>query len=613
MGITRRDFLNGTALAIAAGLSPRMARAQAGPGGYPPALTGLRGSTDAAYADAHRLGLSHEAFAIEREPISESYDLVVAGAGISGLAAARFYRAAHPDARVLILDNHDDFGGHARRNEFTVGGRRLIGYGGSETLDSPSSHSPVVKSLLRELGVEVGRFEQAFDRELYPSLGLGRGIFFDRESFGRDRLVTGDPTSMPDEWLREGRALARPMAEVIAEFPVPETDRAALRALYESPPDFLAGMAEAEKQRFLGATSYRDFLIGKAGLSEEAARCFQGRTLDLYAAGSDLISAGTARELGLPGFKGLGLPADPAEAHEPYIHHFPDGNASIARLLVRDLIPAAAPGRGMDDVVLAPFDYAKLDLADAPVRLRLESTVVAVRQPGGPVDVGYFRHGRLYRVRAGGVVLAGYNMMIPYLLPALPEAQRAALAGNVKAPLVYANVALRQWNAFLASGVHTVHAPMATWSRTNLDFPVDLGGYRCARRPEEPILVHMVWVPLPANAAMDARAQYRAGRATLLGTPFDVIEVGIRDQLGRMLGPGFDGDREIAGITVNRWSHGYAYDPGGLTSGAAVAEETAALARRPMGRVAIANSDAGWSAYAQTAIDQAWRAAQELS
>lgn len=612
MGITRRDFLNGTALAIAAGLTPLMALAQARPDRYPPALTGLRGSTDAAYADAHRLGLSHEEFAVAREPVSESYDLVVVGAGISGLAATWFYRQSHPQARILILDNHDDFGGHARRNEFTVGGRLLLGYGGSETLDSPASHSPVMKALLQSLGVDVARFEQAFDRELYPSLGLGRGIFFDQGSFGESRLVTGDPTRMPDEWLKEGRALARPIADVVGDFPLPEADRAALLALYEAPADFLSGMSEAEKRLHLEANSYRDFLIGKAGLSERAAACFQGRTLDLYAAGSDLISASTARELGLPGFAGLALAPPAADAHEPYIHHFPDGNASIARLLVRDLIPAVAAGHGMDDIVLAPFDYAKLDVPGAPVRLRLESTVVAVRQPEGPVDVGYMRQGQLYRVRASGLVLAGYNMMVPYLLPSLPEDQRAALAANVKAPLVYANVALRQWKPFVDRGVHMIHAPMATWSRTNLDFPVDLGGYRCARLPDQPILVHMVWIPVAPNQGMDARAQYRAGRVTLLGTPFDVVEASIRDQLRSMLAQTFDDDRDIAGITVNRWSHGYAYDPSGFTTDGFVAEQTMALARRPLGRVVIANSDAGWSAYAQTAVDQAWRAVQEL-
>ena len=129
-------------------------------------------------------------------PIEESYDLVVVGGGISGLSAAWFYRRAKPSARILILDNHDDFGGHAKRNEFTLDGRRIIGYGGSQSLQSPKSlYSPVAKGLLRDLGVDITRFETAFERELYPSLGLSRGMFFNREAFGRDVLVTGDPAA----------------------------------------------------------------------------------------------------------------------------------------------------------------------------------------------------------------------------------------------------------------------------------------------------------------------------------------------------------------------------------------------------------------------------------
>jgi spermidine dehydrogenase len=612
MDITRRDFLNGSALAIAAALSPRLSLAQADRRHYPPALTGLRGSDDAASEVGHRIALSGERFELDHEPVSETYDLVVVGAGISGLAAAWFYRRNHPAARILMLDNHDDFGGHARRNEFTVGGRLLLGYGGSETLDSPASHSTVVKELLRELGIDVGRFEAAFDRELYPSLGMGRGIFFDRENFGQDRLVTGDPTRLPDEWLRDGRSLARPIGDLIAEFPLSEADRAALLGLYRAPQDYLPGLAQEQKRELLETISYRDFLINKVGLSDTAAACFQNRSLDLYAAGADLISARAAQELQLPGFAGLGLvaPAQGVEAHEPYIHHFPDGNASVARMLVRELIPGVAVGRGMDDIVLAPFDYAKLDVAGTPVRLRLNSTVVAVRQPNGPVDVGYILGGALKRVRAGGVVLAGWNMMVPHLLPDLQDQQRAALSANVKAPLVYANVALRRWQSFIDRGVHMIHSPMATWCRTNLDFPVDLGGYRCPRGPADPILVHMVWVPVAPNQGLDARAQFRAGRAALLGTPFHVIEDSIRDQLGRMLGPSFD-QADVAGLTVNRWSHGYTYDPAGLTDGG-VTEAEMRASRQPIGRVVIANADAGWSAYAHTAIDEAWRAVTEL-
>src|SRR5262245_29189719 len=131
---TRRDFLNGVALTIAAGLTPMAqlnAQSAAPPGRYPPALTGMRGHHDGSFEVGHDLR-DRKPFPLAGAPIDERYDLVVVGGGISGLAAAWFYRRADRNARILILDNHDDFGGHAKRNEFQIDGRLVLGYGGSE-------------------------------------------------------------------------------------------------------------------------------------------------------------------------------------------------------------------------------------------------------------------------------------------------------------------------------------------------------------------------------------------------------------------------------------------------------------------------------------------------
>mgnify|MGYP003342337589 CR=1 FL=1 len=142
--------------------------------------------------------------------------ILVVGGGISGLSAAWFYKREKPNARVLILENHDDFGGHAKRNEFTLDGRRIIGYGGSQSLQSPNSlYKQPPKRLLRELGVDIKRFETAFDRALYPSLGLSRGVFFPREHFGRDTLVTGDPMAMVSDDIAPDREAFR--AEVLSD------------------------------------------------------------------------------------------------------------------------------------------------------------------------------------------------------------------------------------------------------------------------------------------------------------------------------------------------------------------------------------------------------------
>lgn len=612
MSITRRDFLNGVALSVVAGLTPA-AQLAAQPQRYPPALTGLRGQYDGSFDVAHALARDGRKFPVERLPIDERYDLVVVGGGISGLAAAWFYRRARPQASILILDNLDDFGGHAKRNEFTLDGRRIIGYGGSQSLQSPNSlYSPIAKALLSDLGIDIKKFETAFERDLYPSRGLGRGMFFHREAFGRDVLVAGDPGSSEEGEPR--RPNVKSLSDFVSAFPISAASKAQLIGLYSKAKDPLAGKTPAEKRGILKRTSYRDYLMKICGCSEEVANCFQGRPLGFFGLGSDAVAAADARDLGYPGFAGVKLPGDGNPAwKEPYIYHFPDGNASVARLLARSLVPDVAPGTTMDDVVLAPFDYGALDRADRPVRIRLNSTCVHVENAGGKVDLAYVRDGATHRVEARHAVLACFHMMIPHIMPALPAAQRVALGKNVKTPICYINVLVRDWRAFENLKVSSISAPMGFHHQVSLDFPVSLGGYRHPRDPSEPMLLHMVHVPGAPNQGLDARSQFRIGQGKLLAMTFADFEERIRDDLDRMLGPGgFSSARDIAAITVNRWSHGYSYVANSLFDPDDYEDTVLKAARAHFGNVAIANTDSGGDAWVHFAIDQADRAVKEL-
>jgi spermidine dehydrogenase len=607
--ITRRDFLNGTALTIASGLTPA-AQFAAAAAQYPPMLTGMRGQHPGSFEVAHAFAREGRHFGVDDAAAEESYDLVVVGGGISGLSAAWFYRGAvGPQARILILDNHDDFGGHAKRNEFVADSRTLIGYGGSQSIQSPKTlWSDVAKGLLRDIGVDIARFETAFERGFYSSLGLSRGVFFDRATFGRDTLVANDP--LLSRRMDAGEALAN----FVAVMPIAESSKQQLLSLYDPTRDPLAGRSADAKLKILKATSYRDYLIKLCGCSEEVANCFQGRPLGFFGLGCDAVPAFDLRSFGYPGFAGLGLPSDEhPEWSEPYIYHFPDGNASLARLLVRALIPDAAAGRTMDDIVLARFDYGQLDRDGSNVRIRLASTVVDVRQGDEAVSVGYVRGGAPHRVTAKHVVLACFHMMIPYLMPQLPQAQREALALNVKTPLVYTNVVTRNWQPWLALKVSDIAAPMSFFNHVALDFPIDLGGYRHPRDQAEPMVLHLEHVPGAPNSGLDARAQFHIGQAKIFAMTFADFEQRIRDQLDRMLGRGgFDGERDIVAITVNRWPHGYGYVENSLFDGDDYEDRVLKLARQPFGRVTIANSDAGGDAYAHLAINEAARAVQEL-
>jgi spermidine dehydrogenase len=619
MAITRRDFLSGTALTIAAGIAPvDLGFAAEAP--YPPALTGMRGAHQGAFETAHRLARDGEAFEIGALPVAENFDLVVVGGGIAGLSAAYFHHRRRPDARILVLDNHDDFGGHAKRNEFTLDGRLLIGYGGSESFQSPRSEwGEAALRLIGELGIELSVFEQewAFHRTLYPKLGLSRSVWFDKESFGADRLVPGDPLSGVASDIPPGMENARGFAPFIDDMPISEAAKVALIRLYSGTVDYMPGLDLETKAEALDAMSYRDFLRDKAGLPPDAIKTFQKRSHDFFGAGIDAIPASWANDAGYPGFGGLGLKRSEraeAELGDAYVHHFPDGNAGLARLLVKSMIPAAAPGRAnMGDIVLTRFDHARLDRPGNRVRIRLSSTAVRVASAGDAVDVGVVSGGKLTRIGARSVILACNAGIIPHICPELPDAQKTALAANVRMPLVYANVLIRNWASFLALKTHSITAPMGFFSLVKLDYPVSLGTYRFGKDPAEPMILHMVHVPVEAEEGLSARDQARLGRMRLLETPFGTFEARIRDQLQRMLGPGgFDHERDIAAITVNRWPHGYSYSPMPHVDDEAEFEGYRKAAKRNAGRIAIGLSDTGWDAYAHVAIAEAHRAERDL-
>ena len=625
--ITRRDFLNGVAITIgAAALPPELVGWQGQDASqdslsyYPPALTGLRGSHPGSFEVAHsvRDGTFWDGVG---KPVDsgEKYDLVIVGGGISGLAAAHYYRkSAGSKARILILDNHDDFGGHAKRNEFRVGDRTLQCFGGTYSIESPLPYSDVAKSLIQELGIEVSSFSRYASESLYHSQGLYPSIFFDKSTFGADKLVI-NPAPHPGVETRDLQAGPEAWKKFLAEAPLSAEGKQDFQRLHQEKKDYLPGLSDSEKKARLGRISYAQFLTDMVKVGDEVMRLLQEMPHPLFAAGPEAVAAHDAWEAGYGGFQGMNLdPVAGSEEAERYFFHFPDGNASIARLLVRKLIPAAIPGNSAVDVVTARANYGRLDDASSPVRIRLQSTVARVKHAGDPanareVEITYARGGKAYTVRGGNCVLACWHVMIPFLCDELPNKQKEALAAAEKVPLLYTNVAIRNWRSFQKLGASWIYAPGCYYSHLNLDVPVSLGDYEFARKPGEPIVVHMMRTP--CRAGLPIRRQYRAGRAELFSTTYETLERNTREQLGRILGPGgFDPARDIVAITANRWPHGYAYEYSSLWDKFVLegGEKPCEVARKPFGRIAIANSDAGAYAYTDAAIDQAYRAVNEL-
>jgi spermidine dehydrogenase len=635
--ITRRDFLNGVAVTAGASLMPwhllaaeDVSDPEKSPNYYPPALTGMRGSHPGSFDAAHALrdGTFWDSAGTPIDT-GESYDLIVVGGGISGLAAAHFYRkAAGEKARILILDNHDDFGGHAKRNEFRVSNALRLAYGGTYAIESPAPYSKVAKGLIEELGIDVPSYSKYADYGIYRSRGLYRTMFFDKETFGADKLVL-DPASYD---LEAGDAIS-PDPEIWKKFnaqaPLAEQAKRDFERLHSEHKDYFPGLTSDQKKLRLARTSYAAFLRDTVGVHADVIQILQPRPHSWFGVGIDAVSAQDAWGLGYPGFQGMHLdPAPgkgmnrdciPNQEAEQYFFNFPDGNATIARLLTRRLVPQAIPGYSWTDVVLAKANYAKLDQADATVRIRLNSTAVRVKHVGDAanakeVEVAYARLGKVYTARAKNTILACWHVVIPYICDELPDPQKKALCLAQKVPLLYTNVAIRNWTSLQKLGTNSVYAPGCYHSRIRLDLPVSIGGYECPRKTEEPIVVFMM--KAACKPGLPAREQHIAGRMELYATTFEDMERKIRDQLARTLGPGgFDPARDIAAITVNRWPHGYAYeynslfDPFWLEGGITPCE----IARKPYGRIAIANADAGAYAYTDEAINQAWRAVGEIT
>ncbi len=613
MSIQRREFIGGVAASLLASRSEAGgALPLSGQAYYPPSITGLRGSHKGSFEALHKFALASPSPIQPSQPM-DHVDLVIVGGGISGLAAAYLWqqRSTSPQ-RILILENHDDFGGHAKRNEFTVGNRKLIGYGGSQSIDTPSHYSPAAKALLRNLGVDTQAFYHYYDRAFTQRHAMGSRWFFDKGHYGRNALT---PNPLGADWLGVDRPTIS--AETLAQMPLSQAAKAKLLQLLTDTRDWLAPRTLDEKVHYLRSKSYEDYLRQDLKMPDEVVLLMRNRAHGLWAVGYDALSALAAARSGEPGTTSLGLEHFlwGEDEGEPYIFHFPDGNAAIARMLVAKLIPTALGYTSMADITTAPLTYKQLDQPANPTRLRLNASALDVRHTPdkSAVLVTYTSAGQQHTVRAGHTILACYNHVIPHICHELPKAQADALQWPEKAPLVYANVALRHWRPFQSAGLYHFSALRDFWVYGSLDFPVSMPDYAFSGSVNDPILLHMVHVP--TQPGLPARDQYRAGRAQLLKYSFADYERELRRQLGAMLeGHDFLFDRDVAAITVNRWPHGYAYeymdlwDPPdwGPHKGPHI------KARKTLGRIAIGNSDSSAYAYVNGAIDAAHRSVESL-
>jgi len=610
--ITRRDFVQGAAVAagavLQAGAVGTFGGANASAGAqrmtiadYPPVKTGMRGSHPGAYEIAHALARDGAKFP-EPKSTEEHYDLIVVGAGISGLAAAHYYQKRFgADSKILLLENHDDFGGHAKRNEFHQSGEMVLSLGGTHNLEW-WSFSKTVNAFMQEHGVDCKGMRKQMEFAYGRDAPNSPAMWFDETTYGVNRLVTNFNLS------------AKLTTEDIDKIPISDAGRDSLKRFYDSAPS-LEDWTEAEAEDLLSSMSYPDFLRQYGGLTEDAVQLFDKEEHGSWGLEMRAISAAEAMWEGYPGAHLFG--EDWSEDSFGYpVAMWPDGNASLVRLMVAKLVPQSAPNAAAENVAMTQFDYSALDRENTNVRLRLNSTVVGVNNTDQGASVTYASsEGELKQVSARHSVLACYHSIIPHLCPAMSDTQKAALKYQVKVPMILTNVLLRNSEALDKLGVDAVSCPGRLHARLFLFKGLHTGGYKRSDGADEAVSL-VFWGSIsPPEDAVDIRSQLRGSRQKLLELSFEDFEREVRTVLDGLLGPaGFDVAEDILAITVNRWPHGYAYEYMQLwdpewESGEAPHE----IARQPFGSITIANADAGASAYTHVAIDQAYRAVAELS
>lgn len=573
---------------------------------YPPALTGLRGSHPGSNIHAHSRAWDQKSDWGPATKLKDEYDLVVVGGGISGLSAAYFYQKEHgKDKKVLILDNHDDFGGHAKRNEHTVDGQLRLGHGGSQSIVEPKHASKVVQALFKELGIQAERFNTAYDKEFYRRNNLGAVTYFNKETFGEDKLVKHPYCNYPN--YVQGIIMGEKLSNKEAAQQAPLSDRGKeqlLRVLNGGLHSI--DIPNEELGDYIRTTSYFDYLRNILGVDDPGVlRMARHSGLDWASSGTDVMTIEAAKSCGAMGF----VPKAVYNEETPYIYHFPDGNATIARALVKKMIPDVAEGNNAEELVLSKFNYAELDKSRNAVHIRLNSTVVNVRHGGYPysssdVFVNYVNDSKLYQVTAKNVVMACYNMMIPHIVRDLPEEQAAALSLQSKSPLQYTTLGLRNWRAMKEMEIALAMCPGNMHQAVFMDFPVSIGGYEYTKTMNDPCVIQMIHCPYGETIGAPVFEQYREARYRMLELKFEDYENEIRSHLNGMLPKElFEFDRDVESITVNRWGHGYTV---------AGPRDSVVTGRQPFGRITIANCDSGPGADAKTAIDMASRAVKEL-
>jgi spermidine dehydrogenase len=604
--ICRRDFLNSTLLAsgsvLLGSLSPRQLLARdewtgyGGVGDY----ANSNGNTYDVMSAGHQIR-NHVFGSLPAETIDtgEVFDCVVVGGGISGLAAALFFKKyAGPELTCLVLEDHPIFGGEAKRNEFIVDGERIMGPQGSDHFQVPYPHSFIAR-FYDSIGLDLRDFKYQSWKSSSPEIPLGTSFedmqspygFFFGAKFGQ----------------KLGMWLINPWKKNLEGAPIPASMRSELlRYRKERKGGLPFDYPGDAKSRRLDSMTIKQYLMETYGLSGETIDTFMADEGSGFGAGPDGVSAYCMYAF------------DAERPLNDQTHSFPGGNAGVARQMVKTLLPQSISGpRTLAAVCRNKINFPVLDRPGQPSRIRLGSTVVWVKHEGNPataefLTVAYTRGGNVYRLKARSAVMAGGCWTSKHIVRDLPSLQRLAYDQFYRSPCLMANVAVRNWRFLYKLGISGCQWFEGFGSFTAVRKVPTFSTDNKTIGPDSPVVLTLkVIYPHPG---LPLQEQGNLGRAQLLSTSFREYEQKIREQLTEMFSrTGFDPQRDIAGIVLNRWGHAYVSPQPGFFFGKDGNPAPRDILRAaPFGRIAFANTELSGAPDHRTAIGEAHRAVSQL-
>lgn len=608
--MTRRDFLNGMLIGTGAVLldlpAPLTLFAQSQPG-YGFGGTGDYASSNGntpAVVSAFRAIQNGDYKSKSREitDTSEAYDLVIVGGGLSGLGAAyEFSKFSSKQSKCLIIENHPVFGGAAKRNEFVVRGERLIGPQASNAFGVIDRPGVPGYEIYNELGIPTEFEYAALPPGLKPldfdSTNFGYRLWFDSKSIGN--YYGGRET--PGRWVAgfwESEFEGTPYPEKVRKDFVRWRDVTDRR--YEG----------EDYGRWLDSMTYKDYLEKVLTVDPEITRYADPVLASVVGLGCDAISAYTARQVSMPGFPGFQGHRSLRNSHW---HSFPGGNDGFSRSFVKALIPDAIEGgKRFADVHNGAVRFQALDRPGNRVRLRLASSVVRVEQGGAgkEMTVAYLKDGRLFGVKARSVVMACGSRLSRKVVSDLPTGHRDAYSRFHVSPILVANVALTNWRFLYRLGFTACKWRGGFGFGCNIRKPMYVGDYRPPLHPDKPaVLTFYVSFHEPG---LSAEEQGERGRKTLLGTSYTGFESQITGQMRRLFSDaGFDAEKDIAGVILNRWTYAYVNPQPGFYFGKNGSPAPRDIIREPFGRISFAHAELNGHQHWVAAVDEGRRAARQ--